>query len=308
MPVTLATKQNSQTPQFATLLAEVKEFWIPLVDKPEETPEDLLRALWLTASGRPVSATRASRMRLPALDAAAAKRLRQLLERKKSGEPLAHLTERQNFLGLELLAGPAALIPRKETEILGRALLAKLKALAQERGEVTVVDVCTGSGNLALAYAHHEPRARVHASDLSQEAVDLACRNCRYAGLESRVEFRQGDLLTPFECPDFLGKCDVLSCNPPYISAGKVPEMHPEIAGFEPQLAFNGGAYGISILTKLLRNASRFLRPASWLGFEVGRGQGPALEKQLKKNPAFSEVEAHTDSAGESRALLARTR
>jgi release factor glutamine methyltransferase len=307
MPFTPAIT-NAEAAVFEALLTEVRKFWTPLKDKPEETPEGILRALWLTASGAPVSVEKASRMNLPALDAAAIKRLRRLIERKKSGVPLAHLTERQDFLGLELLAGPAALIPRKETEILGRAVLVKLEALAQERGEILVVDVCTGSGNLALAYAHYAPRARVHASDLSPEAVDLARRNCGHAGLVTRVEFRQGDLLVPFENADFLGKCDFLSCNPPYISAAKVPEMHPEISGFEPELAFNGGAFGISILTRLLRNASRFLKPASWLGFEVGRGQGPALARQLKKNPAFSQVEAHTDSAGESRALLARTR
>lgn len=307
MRLSPATKQNRAVAPFAALLAEVKTFWSPLMDKPEETPEDLLRALWLTACGTPVSVSRAARMSLPALDAAALKRLRRLLERRRRGEPLAHLTGRQSFLGLELLAGPAALIPRQETEILGRALLAKLKALAQERGEILVVDVCTGSGNLALAYALHEPRARVHASDLSQEAVDLACRNCRYVGLAARAEFRQGDFLAPFETPDFLGKCDVLSCNPPYISAAKVRCMPAEISAFEPELAFNGGAYGVSIVTRLLRNASRFLKPASWLGFEVGRGQCAALEKQLRKDPAFSAVEAHADAAGECRALLART-
>ena len=108
------------------------------------------------------------------LDGAAYERLMTLLERRKSGVPLAHLTERQSFLGLELLAGPAALIPRKETEILGRAALAKIACLAKKRGELLILDVCTGSGNLAVAYAYYEPLARVHASDLCADAVTLA--------------------------------------------------------------------------------------------------------------------------------------
>src|SRR5882672_11381103 len=171
----LGTMQlHAATTTFSDLLQEVQRFWTPLPDKPEETPERLLSALWSTACGAPVSADRAGEERLPALDAGSLERLRHLIERRKSGVPLAHLTERQTFLGLELLAGPDALIPRKETEILGRAALAKLHCLAQARGALTVIDVCTGSGNLALAYAHYEPAARVYASDLCQSAVDLS--------------------------------------------------------------------------------------------------------------------------------------
>ena len=146
-------------------------FWTPLPDKPEETPEGVLCALWATACGEPVSVDRAVCAPLPALDKESHERLRELIERRKSGVPLAHLTERQMFLGLEMLAGPEALIPRKETEILGRAALAKIGCMARERGELTVIDVCTGSGNLALAYAYYEPQACVYASDLLSEAV-----------------------------------------------------------------------------------------------------------------------------------------
>ena len=297
---------------FDVLLDGVRQFWTPLPDKPEETPERLLCALWRTAAGTPVSAHRAVRDGLPPLDAAASGRLRELLERKKSGVPLAHLTGRQAFLGLELLAGPDALIPRKETEILGRAALAKLHCLAQTRGALTVIDVCTGSGNLALAYAHYEPGARVYASDLCPSAVDLSRRNLEHLSshrdLRGRVEFRQGDLLEPFEHPEFLGSCDFLSCNPPYISASKVKQMHPEISDFEPQAAFDGGVYGVSILMKLLKNAPRFLKPGSWLGFEVGLGQGALTARQLEKNPAFAAVETCADEGGEIRAIFARSK
>ncbi len=291
--------------EFQPLLDEVKTFWSPLPDKPEETPEGLLHALWLTAQGRPMSVRKAARTELAPLDAGSRARLRALLDEKKSGVPLAHLTGRQEFLGLELLSGPGALIPRRETEIVGNAALAKIKTLAQSRGPLLVLDVCTGSGNLALAYAHHEPLAKVYGADLSEDAVALARRNAGHLGLA--VEFRAGDLLAPYDDDAFVGKLDFLSCNPPYISAAKVPQMHKEISGFEPGLAFNGGVFGVSVLTKLLRNAPRFLKPASWLGFEVGLGQGPALAKQLGKNPAFAEVETYADAAGEIRALLART-
>jgi release factor glutamine methyltransferase len=285
----------------------VRTFWVPLDDKPEETPERVLCALWRTACGVPVSADRALRENLPPLDGAAAGRVRELLERRRSGVPLAHLTGRQTFLGLEFLAGPEALIPRKETEILGRAALAKLSCMEQKERKLLVLDICTGSGNLALAYAYYASGARVFASDLCADAVKLARRNREhFPALAARVELQQGDLLEPFDHAAFHGRCDLLSCNPPYISSAKVKQMHPEIASHEPEAAFNGGIYGVSVLMKLLKQAPRFLRPGGWLGFEVGSGQGAMIARQLEKNPAFCAVERYSDSAGEIRALFAR--
>jgi len=303
-----AAPENGEShPDSESLADELHRFWKPLPDKPEETPERIVRALWLTASGTPASVDSAADTRLPALNEAASARLRELLERKKSGVPLAHLTGRQRFLGIDFIAGPAALIPRKETEILGCAVLARLQGLARERGEPLVVDLCTGSGNLAIACAHYEPAARVYASDLSHEAVALARMNCEHTGVAGRVEVMQGDLFEPFEDERFLGRCDLLICNPPYIPAAKVGEMPPEISGFEPELAFNGGIYGIAILMKLIRNAPRFLRPGSWLGFEVGEGQGPQIARQIAKNRAYGNIETLCDARGEIRAILAQT-
>src|SRR4051812_40226037 len=204
--------QVSASTTFSDLLQEVERFWTPLPDKPEETPERLLSALWSTACGAPVSADRAVPAALPVLDEPGLERLRSLIERKRAGVPLAHLTERQTFLGIDLLASPEALIPRKETEILGRAALVKIGCMAKKRGALLVLDVCTGSANLALAYAYYEPLATVYAADLSSEAVELGRRNVKFMGLDKRVEVRIGDLLEPFESPEFLGRCDFLSC------------------------------------------------------------------------------------------------
>src|SRR3954466_11786328 len=253
--------QSLASPTFSDLLQEVQRFWTPLPDKPEETPEGLLAALWNTACGTPLSVDRASSAPLPALDDAAQARLRELLERRKSGVPLAHLTERQTFLGLEFLAGPDALIPRKETEILGRAALAKIGCMAKKRGPLMVIDVCTGSANLARAYAYYEPQARVYASDLSPEAVRLARKNCEFMGLNKRGAVEIRDLLDAFEAPPDLRQCHFLSCNPPYISAAKVKEMHPEISRHEPEAAFNGGAHGGGLLLELLKKSPRARRP-----------------------------------------------
>lgn len=276
-----------------------------LPDKPEETPDSTLRALWHAAADAPVSVQKAGALALPALDADGVERLRTLIAQRVAGIPLAHLTGRQNFMGLELLAGKEALIPRKETELLGRAALDVLRAMAAGRDEVIVVDVCTGSGNLALALASHVPQALVFGADLSSEAVALAQRNARHLGLQERVEFRAGDLLAPFDEPAFHARLSLLVCNPPYISSKKVDSMPGEIIGHEPRLAFDGGPLGIRIVERLTREAPRFLAAGGFLIFEVGLGQGPALLRRLAGNKSYATLKSFADEAGEIRVILA---
>lgn len=288
-----------------SLIARLRDgvAWLP--DKPEETPEGSARALWLAAAGQPCSVVAAQWVAvLPALDAAGLARLDALLERRLAGEPLAHLTGRQHFCGLEMLAGRQALVPRVETVLLAQAAIAALQRRPADAGEAAIVlDACTGSGNVALAIAQHCPAARVAGADLSAEAVDLARANARWLGLDDRVRLLVGDLLAPFAALDVAGRVDLLTCNPPYISSAKVPLMAAEIAGHEPALAFDGGPLGVSVLSRLLEEAPAWLRPGGVLLVEVGLGQGPALLRRLARDPAWSKAGGHADASGAIRVL-----
>jgi release factor glutamine methyltransferase len=295
----------SEVDSFQSRCAALSAQLQTLPDKPQETVEATLRVLWHLAAGHPLSIEAAEETALPTLDAAAETRLNGLTAQRVSGIPLAHLSGRQRFMGLEMLAGKDALIPRRETELLGNAALDLLKGMAASRSTVRVVDVCTGSGNLALSFAHHEPKAQVFAADLSDEAVALAARNAEHLGLASRVTWRSGDLLEPFNTPEFHGQVDLLVCNPPYISSGKVDTMASEISGFEPRLAFDGGPLGVRILQRLIREAPAFLAPGGWLAFEVGHGQGPAVLKRLQASGGFSQQRSVSDAEGEIRVILA---
>ncbi len=275
-----------------------------LPDKPEETSDSTLRALWFASLGRPLSAEAALIEPLPSLDAIARSRLDALIEQRLAGTPLAHLTGRQRFMGLEMLADPGALVPRRETELLARTAIELARNIAAQQGALRVADACTGSGNVALAIAAHVPQARVTGSDLSEDAVALAARNAAHLDLVDRVDFIAGDLLDPFAA--LAGTLDLLTCNPPYISSARVPQMAAEISGHEPALAFDGGPFGVAILMRLLEGAPRLLRAGGWLVFEIGLGQGPGLVKRLTAAPAFDTVRAIEDEAGAIRAIAAR--
>src|SRR5687768_16464763 len=196
--------------------------WPQLADKPEENPVAALRALWLAGAGANCSIQKAGGARLPDLDAAGRETLKDLITQRLSGVPLAHLLGWQQFMGLELRAGPQALIPRKETEILANAALKCLREAVRARGSAKVIDVCTGSGNVALALAAHEPHCQVVAADICPDAVELAKENAKVHNLQDRVEFRAGDLFAPFDTAEFHGTMDIVVCNPPYLSSSKV--------------------------------------------------------------------------------------
>jgi release factor glutamine methyltransferase len=277
-----------------------------LPDKPEETVEATLRVLWFTAKNMQKSIQQVLDSELPELEENEIQLLEELINKRLSGVPLGHISGIQQFMGVEFQVGPEALIPRKETEIVGFAALEKLKQIVDSQDQATVVDVCTGSGNLALAFAYHQGTAKVYGSDLSADAVSMANKNKHFLKVEDRVEFRTGDLLEPFREESFFYNVDLLTCNPPYISSKKLETMPAEIISHEPKLAFDGGPFGIKILQKLIKEAPDFLKRDGWLAFEVGLGQGAPMKKSLERNPAYKAVESVNDEAGEIRAILAQ--
>ena len=316
MIATSAPPQTSSAvaEQFERRCIELARRLTTLADKPEETARATLAALWHLACGDALSADAALAEELPVLDANREARLQELLDRRLSGEPLPHITGRQRFCDLEMLAGPSALIPRRETELLARAAIAQLAtrsaAPRNTDGAATLVvlDACTGSGNVAAAIAYHEPRATVWAADLSAEAVELALLNVNHLKLQQRVQLRVGDLLSPFDEPGFHGRVDLITCNPPYISTQKLQTMPAEIVSFEPALAFDGGPLGVRILQRLMREAPQYLQRGGRLMFEVGLGQGKAVIKRLAGMREYESATPLQDAAGEIRVIAARRR
>jgi release factor glutamine methyltransferase len=297
-----------ESPLFKELVQKAQKELEFLADKPEEAPESTIAALWCKAAGNPLSVEAASEIKLPPLNDLQRTFLLDLYKNRQEGIPIQHLTGRQRFVDIELLTGPEALIPRKETEILGRTVIDIAKQLAKVKEKSTILDVCTGAGNIACLLAIHFPNAFVYASDLSPEAVDLAQRNARFLNVADRMEFRTGDLLKPFEEGKFYNNIDLLTCNPPYISSTRVDAMNPQIINHEPRLAFDGGPFGVKLLQGLISYSPRFLMKDGYLAFEVGLGQGELMARRLEKIQKFSSITTIKDSKGEVRVLTARAR
>lgn len=179
------------------------------------------------------------------------------------------------FLGVTLEVAPDTLVPREETELLGRTALATLETAGIDKPRV--IDMCCGIGNLAIAIAAHVPRAAVWAADLTTPCVCTARRNVERNGLAGRVEVAQGDLFASLDGLGLEGTIDLIVCNPPYISTERLARDRAHLLENEPREAFDGGPWGLSIHQRVVAEALRFLKPGGWLMFEFGEGQARQL-------------------------------
>lgn len=227
-----------------------------------------------------------------------ADQFRQLVLRRKADEPLQYLLGTANFMGLELLVTPAVLIPRFDTE----RLVEKALHLMESLEAPTMLDVCTGSGAIALALQHYKPKAVVYAGDLSTEALAIAAQNNARCGLS--VQFRQGNLLEPFS--DLQGALDLLASNPPYITTQEMGELPGDVLR-EPRLALWGGDDGLYFYRKITASAVDLLKPGGWLIFEIGWTQGEAVQ-QLLEEAGFGKIELIKDWQGLDRVVCGQKR
>ncbi len=277
---------------------------VTLPDKPEETPHSALCALWHFTANNPLSCQKATRQALPELTAQQCVELGAAVRQRIAGTPLAYIVGRQEFMGLELLAGPAALIPRKETEQLAQVCLDFLQTTCTGGKACKVIDLFTGSGNLPLCFQQAFPDASVYGADISAPAIELANRNAAQLGLP--VRFLEGDMFAPLDDPMHQESFDLVSGAPPYISASHVASMATEISAHEPSLAFDAGPFGLVFFMRLLDESPRFLRAGGCLAFEVGLGQGEALARRIQKEKRYQALETHQDAEGKIRVISCR--
>jgi release factor glutamine methyltransferase len=216
------------------------------------------------------------------------------VDRRAAREPLQHITGVAWFRHLSLQVGAGVFVPRPETEVVVDAVIAAARRLARPR----VVDLCTGSGAIALAVATEVPGSRVHAVELDPAAHAWAARNC--AG--SAVELRQGDMAAAF--PELDGAVDVVVSNPPYIPVD-ARIRDPEVASHDPAVALWSGADGLDAIRLVEQVAARLLRPGGLVVVEHSDLQGATAPAVFADGSRWQDVADHRDLAGRDRYLTA---
>lgn len=291
---------------YNSLFAKLEKDLSILPDKQEENVHNTLCALWHTAEGNRVSPIAAEKLTLPELSEPQLETLQQLVNTRLTGVPLAHLTERQDFMGLDYILDKGLYIPRKETELLAQTAIDAISADFADGNNIAVIDLCCGIGTVALAIAHYCKNTKVFGSDIYTPAIGAAKINAAHFSLQDRSAFFNADMYTPFESLSLKNQISVIVSAPPYISSAKVKNMADEIAAHEPEEAFDAGPFGLSIFTVIIATAPEYLCINGYLIFECGLGQGDFLAKRIEANGHFGPVEKFCDENGNVRVLKAK--
>lgn len=214
--------------------------------------------------------------------------LRELVKRRRAHEPIAYLRGEREFYGHTFKVDARVLIPRPDTEALVEVALARSADVSLS---MRLLDLCTGSGCVAIAIAKARPTAEVVASDVSDGALAVARDNALRLGAYN-VSFVQGDLFAAVPAQRF----DVITANPPYIATAEIPTLMPDVREFEPRLALDGGADGLDLVRRIVAEAPGWLEADGVLALEVGAGEAPAV-RELFEAAGYREVKVERDYA-----------
>lgn len=224
-------------------------------------------------------------------------RFYQVIARRQHREPAAYLVGHREFYGLDFSVDQRALIPRPESEL----LVEKAIELARGDSVAALADIGTGCGAIAIALAHHLPQAVVFATDVSPPALELARFNLMKHRLVARVKLLHGDMLHPLPHP-----VDLIVANLPYVREDELEQLPPEVRGYEPITALNGGGDGLEAIRRLLAQVPGKLRPGGSFLLEVGVGQGEAVAALAQKSCPRAQVSLLADLAAIPRVVVAQ--
>ena len=225
----------------------------------------------------------------PLLDGNAQSTLARLVERRGSREPLQYILGSVDFMGIRIEVGPGVLIPRPETELMCEEAIRHLSGLDQPQ----VLDLCTGSGCIALAIAHAVPTSTVTGVDISPEALAYARGNAE-ANAVGNVRMLEGNLYAPVHGMRF----DLIVSNPPYIRSAEIAMTQPEIRHWEPVAALDGGPDGLDAYREILSGAACHLNGSGLVMLELGAGQAGDVGAIARATKALKDIRVLNDYAG----------
>ena len=232
------------------------------------------------------------------LTAEESRRYEDALAERARGVPTQYITGHQEFWGMDFIVSPAVLIPRPETEHVIETVLARVGRTLLSAA-LRIVDVGTGSGCIAVALAKELSNAEIHATDISDAALEIARTNAARHEFESRIQFHQADLLEGFKPANF----DFIVSNPPYVGESEEDQVQLEVRKFEPRNAVFAGPTGSEVIERLIPQAATVLKPGGWLIMEIS---GTIAERVASLLSEWEEVQITNDLQGIPRVASAR--
>lgn len=214
--------------------------------------------------------------------------------------PIQYIIGKSEFCGLEFIVNEDVLIPRPETELVVETAINLVHGLRSSVYGLTILDLCTGSGCIAIALTNSIRDCRIVASDISENALKVAEKNARLNGALDRVDFIKSDLFK-----EIKGEFDIITANPPYIAKGEFCELQEEVLR-EPRIALDGGSDGLDFYRRIIPAAAGYLKPGGYLIMEIGFGQKSGILDIVKINSGLESVEIKKDHNGIDRVIVAQ--
>ena len=228
-----------------------------------------------------------------------------VIARRCSGIPYAYIVGHKEFMRLDFKVNENVLIPRDDTEVLTEKVIELAKKIQKTAlNEIRIMDMCTGSGCIAIALAKNLKNAKILAIDKSKEALEVAKKNARLNDVE--IEFIESDLFKKIEERFFDNeekRFDIIVSNPPYIESSVIPKLQREVKDNEPLMALDGGEDGLSFYRRISVEAKKYLKKNGILAYEIGYDQANSVIEILKEN-GYQKIEVEKDYSGNDRVVI----
>lgn len=238
-------------------------------------------------------------MQNPEIDGRTRSRITRLVNRRVAGEPVQYVVGSVDFHGLHILVGKGVLIPRPETELLVQEAVSRLKDVDKPPGDLAILDLCTGTGCIAISLAREFPHAAIIGTDTSKAALKYAMKNAASNGIDN-LRFLHGSLFEPVRGMLF----DLIISNPPYIRADEIDTLQREVRDWEPREALDGGGDGLAYYRAILAEARAHLLEGALLMLELGYDQAYAV-REIAERIGFRDIRIKKDYSGIERIFTA---
>ena len=230
----------------------------------------------------------------------------ELIHKRASHVPLQYITKRVEFMSLDFVVDEGVLIPRPETEILVEAVIKKTDNKRYHDRIITIIDIGTGSGNIAVSLAKSISNVKIYASDISREALTVANENVLRHDVTDQIHLLHGNVFEAFSSNVKKGQVDFIVSNPPYVSKSESKNLEPELIDHEPLLALIGGVDGLFFYKQIIKDAANWIKPGGYLIIEIGETQANSIIKLMQNELHYDEIEIINDLQGKERIISAK--